>query len=217
MHRTPIAALALTVLAATAGAVVAADGGTPLVKEHKIALVLKIDGDAERLELDDLHDLEVGESRSYTTESGKAVEATRTERGFELDVDGKKITLPEAPEVGAGGDVMMFHKKIEIEGEAGDAKTMVWHGATEPGKVVVMRHDGAPDGFAFHHGEGADFHRLLGAEGWIERLERSAKFQELDEATREKVREALREVAPAAPHAVFIEVDERERGNAPAE
>jgi hypothetical protein len=217
MHRTPIALLALAALAATAGAVVAADGGAPVVEEKKIALVLKVadDADAERIELDDLSELEVGESRSYTTASGKAVEAIRTETGYELDVDGKKITLPDAPEVAAHGDVFVFHKKVEIEGEDGDVKTMVWHGANQPGERMIVRHGKGGEGFAFHHGDGVAVHRLFGAQAWIDRLEKSARFQELDEATREKVREALREVEPAGPHALRLEIDEQER--APAE
>lgn len=40
-----------------------------------------------------LHDMQVGESRSITSESGQTAFVLRTEDGFEFEVDGKKINM----------------------------------------------------------------------------------------------------------------------------
>lgn len=66
------------------------------------------DGDAE-ISFDSkdagfsLHDLEVGETRSFDTEGGEA-SVTRTDDGFEFDVDGQKIDLDDLDEMHPGGD-----------------------------------------------------------------------------------------------------------------
>ena len=43
----------------------------------------------------DFSDLEIGESKTITGDDGNEVTVTRTEEGFEFDVDGKKIELME--------------------------------------------------------------------------------------------------------------------------
>lgn len=162
------------------------EGDAPQVRRSQIKLLLDLDGTAEQLEIADLHALAVGESRTLTTERGTPVVVTRDEQGFEIDLDGKKIRLTdhfgaEMPE-GPGE----FHKRILV---------------TEGGQDVVrmrrMPGDGA-HAFAFTTGDGELPSIPLPVEATIARLQASAKFQELDEATRATVVEALRESAPKA-------------------
>ena len=222
--RSPLTLTAFTValaagaaLAAGVAFAAAAATGEP-AKESRIKLILNQDGAHEGIELENLHDLALGESRSFTTESGKAGTVTRTEKGFELDLDGKKITIAGEPEgaTEGDGDVVVFHKKIEIA-EGDDARTMVWHSAeaADGHQVKVIRKAGGPDGnYAFFAGPHAEMHAAKLADAWIERLRQSAEFQALDAATRERVETALRATAPGGPGVgattMVIEVEERE-------
>lgn len=68
--------------------------------QMKIAVV-KDDGDGDvRIELDsddigfNLHELQVGESRSVVDKSGQSILITRTTEGFSFDVDGETIDMP---------------------------------------------------------------------------------------------------------------------------
>ena len=215
-----LTALGLT-LAAGAALAAAAAGDEPR-RETQIKLVLAHDGAHETIELDNLHDLAVGDSRSFTTESGKAAIVTRTEQGFELDLDGRKITIaqPDEAALGGDGDVVVFRKKIEI-GEGGDAKTMVWHSA-EGGDghqvKVIRKHGGPGEAFAFSTGPHAALHHERMADAWIERLRQSADFQALDAATRERVEAVLRATAPKPfgddASMVVIDVEDEEDGAA---
>lgn len=221
--------LALASVAALAFALVSAAGvGAEEAAERqtKIKLMVDREGAMERLELVDLHEMEVGESRSLSTESGRPVTVTRDEAGFEVDVDGKKIRVQdhfdgEIPP-GAPGEATRFEKRIVIGGDGeGEPQTMVFHSQDgEPGNVVVMKRTGGPegDGFAWSS-NGAELPAIpFGVEGTIARLEKSAKFQELDPATRATVLEALRESTPERLRVsgepgrkmVLIEVEEDE-------
>lgn len=55
----------------------------------------------------DLQDMQVGESRTITGESGETALVVRTEDGFEFDVGGKKIRMGD---VGAAHGVAMVHR-----------------------------------------------------------------------------------------------------------
>jgi hypothetical protein len=55
---------------------------------------LTIDGQAEAFVLPKL---EMGETKTITTESGKTIIAKQTEKGLSLDIDGKNIMLPPQP------------------------------------------------------------------------------------------------------------------------
>lgn len=147
-------------------------GNAPQVRHSRIKLVLDHGGAAEQIELVDLHEMAVGESRDVTTESGVPVVVTRDADGFEIDLDGNKVRLGNEFEAPAGGDVQLT-------------------------KRVFVRHGGAgAHAFAFATG-GSELPALaLPVEATIERLEASAKFQALDAATRATVLEALRESAP---------------------
>ncbi len=220
---TPLTLTALALALAAGVAVAAAATADEPEKETRIQLVLNQDGAMERIELDDLHALAVGESRSFTTESGKLGTVTRTEGGFELDLGGKKITVADEPGAGTEGegDVFVFHKKVEIA-EGDDAKTMVWHSAEggEGHQVKVIRKHGGPgEAFAFATGpHAAHFgsHLQKMSEAWIERLRQTAEFQGLDAATRDKVEAALRATAPKPfgddAGMMVIELEDREDG-----
>jgi len=217
------AALALTAAAAFAAMSMAASD-EPMGEKHT-KIQLKVDAlSPDTIVMEDLHDLEVGESRSFTTDSGKVVIATRTDEGFELDVDGKTIRIADFSgegnamvwhsREGAEGEQKIFTKRIEIAGDGEEGKTMVWHSEDGEGPHrihVIQKMGGEGEGYAFSTGEGL----VVGpfsAEGWIQRLEKTESFQQLDEASRELVRKAMREAAklPPADHGVFlIEVDEK--------
>lgn len=238
-NRFPIPAALAAALALTAGAALAAmtmSGDEPVEKKQTV-VKLKVASDvgADAIVLDDLHELEVGESRSFTTDSGKLVVATRTEKGFELDVDGKTIEISDF--AGELADTMVWHSKGAGHGEAGEAgeahrfvfekkieiaddaegKTMVWRseGGEGPARIHVFKREGGegePAGFAFTTGEGVHL-GPLSADIWIERLEKTDSFQELDEASREIVRRALREAAakgPTGPGVLVLDVEEKQ-------
>lgn len=52
---------------------------------------LKIDGDSDMFTLPDL---QVGETSTFTSKSGKTIITTKTENGYVVDVDGKEIKIP---------------------------------------------------------------------------------------------------------------------------
>jgi hypothetical protein len=201
-----------------------ADGAAP-ERHSEIRLVLDHDGNSEQLELVDLHELAVGESRNLTTESGTPFVVTRDEEGFEIDLDGRKIRVLDGLPGGEAGGPGQFHNRIVVrdagdggDGEASETNVMILrsHSAGSAGEngagaggeaagreVVMMRRSPGDEGHAFAYSTGGgELPRLaemaLPIEATIHRLEASPKFQELDEATRAKVLEALRESAPKA-------------------
>lgn len=223
---TPLTLTALALALAAGVAVAAAATADEPRQETKIKLILNQDGAMEKIELEDLHDLALGESRSFTTESGKLGTVTRTEKGFELDLDGKKITVADEPGADAEseGNVFVFHKKVEV-GEGDDAKTMVWHSAEgdERQQVRVIKKIGGPnEEFAFATGPHAELlgqHLQKMTDAWIERLRQNAEFQALDAATRERVESALRATAPKPMDdaATMVVIDVEEKGGDPEE
>lgn len=197
-----VAALGMTMLSA-AGPAAAEDN---VERKSKIQLVVDRDGVAERLTLDDLHTMAVGESRTLDSESGRPVTVTRDDDGFAIELGGKTIRLHDEtgdhvvmtlPEPGVG---RTFEKRIVLrDGDEGEGDVMMFHGTDgEPGKVVVVKRKSA-DGQAFAWStNGAELPAFpLGVEGTISRLEQNATFQALDAATRAQVLQALRESAPA--------------------
>lgn len=189
------------------------DGGAPAeVRHSKLKLVLDHDGNGEAIELTDLHEMAVGESRTLTTASGTPVVVIRDEEGFELDLEGKKIRLVDdfSGEPGelswtSGDGETTLRRKIVVQhdGDSEDAANVmiVRNKVAAEGEgedVVVMRRAGGEGGhaFAFTTGDGELPALALPLEATIARLQASAKFQQLDEATRATVLEALRESAP---------------------
>lgn len=201
--RLTLAALLLAFAAAAAwGMAMGEDDAAAAASEmkSKIKLVLDRDGSHEAMVLDDLHSLAVGESRSFTRESGKPVTVTRDEAGFTVEVDGKTLRLEDHFSAAPGeGDVVVRQHKIELRDADGEGNTMVFHsgeGGEEGHVKIVRRLDGDGSSFAWTSGDGAAVALPLSLDATIERLRATAKFQALDAATQEQVIQALRESAP---------------------
>ena len=69
-------------------------------EQHRMQVELAVDGEeSQGFRFDsadagfELDDLQVGESRTITGESGETAMVTRTEDGFEFDINGKKIRM----------------------------------------------------------------------------------------------------------------------------
>jgi hypothetical protein len=127
-----------------------------------------------------------GSAMSWTSEDG----GTRTFH--------KRVIVTEAADGDEGeANVMILRNKVAVDSNGvaiadADGETHI------SGHDVVMARRRAPEGqgFAFTTGDGPLPAIALPLEATIHRLESSAKFQELDAATRAKVLEALRESAP---------------------
>ena len=82
-------------------------------EEYRTKIAIEIDDDATGHQSFKFHsadagfnlnDLAVGETRMLTGESGNTAQVTRTEDGFELDVDGRKIDLGDLNDFGGAHD-----------------------------------------------------------------------------------------------------------------
>lgn len=119
-------ALATAALLTLAGLTSPSLGADDTAEHHfkfKFALA---GGDSAELEL---QDLAVGESRQLTTEQGKPVTILRTETGFDIDVDGKKIQIAHP---GSDG-VLMMHSGAGTEGHGKKIIVRSGHGTGEGG------------------------------------------------------------------------------------
>ena len=61
----------------------------------------------------DLEALQLGESRAYVDEDGNNLFVVRTEDGFDFDINGRKISLPDFTR----GDMMIMSDGAEMHGE----------------------------------------------------------------------------------------------------
>jgi hypothetical protein len=61
----------------------------------------------------DLEELQLGESRAYVDEDGNNLYVVRTEDGFDFDLNGRKISLPDF----TSGDMMFMGDGDEAHGE----------------------------------------------------------------------------------------------------
>lgn len=198
---TAVAAAAALAFALVSGA---GAGGEESEKKIQIKLVVDRDGATERVTLEDLHEMSVGETRALTAESGSPVLVTRDEEGFEVDVSGKKIRVMERFSSAGEDGGRIVQRKVVVGGSGGDGgedggtNAFVFHSVEEGENDVVILHREGPDGDAFGWAtDGVELAQpTFGIEGTIARLEKSAQFQELDAATRAKVVAALRASAP---------------------
>ncbi|MCH9650780.1 MAG: hypothetical protein K0U98_21305 [Deltaproteobacteria bacterium] len=99
-------------------------------EQRRVKVLIADDGDMETHEFD-LEDMYVGETREFTTDSGRVLEVTRTEDGQTITLDGEEINLHatahmdhehqhgEDHEHGDGHRVRI-HKEVIVEGEDGD-------------------------------------------------------------------------------------------------
>ncbi len=157
--------------------------------EHRIAI--KIMADDEMIEID-AGDMEIGETRQSYTDSGKEVLVTRTEDGYRLEVDGKDIDV-DLP--GGDGHHAMFNMT------SGEGQKVIIHklgGEGEGHGYRFIHGDGEHEGehHWVSHGEGGDIviERVNAADHLLE----SGALDDLDDATRQRILDSLREIEPQA-------------------
>ncbi|MFN7942232.1 MAG: hypothetical protein U0X73_11575 [Thermoanaerobaculia bacterium] len=174
-------------------AVALADGASDLGKIDRKMKIVVADPDlsSDRLDLADYDSMAVGERRHLETAGGKPIDIEKTQSGLRIEINGKTI------EVGTTAFDSDLPAKVKIA-DAGGHGNVVWVGGDEPRKVMVLRQvakDGSTDesAFAYRIGDGK-LPMLAPIDDVARRLEKSAKFQELDAAARAKVLEALREL-----------------------
>ena len=204
------------ILAATMAAMLAVAVGVMADEDVVVKKEIKIitDANAGAIQLD-VADLEVGESRQILTDDGKEVVVTRTEEGYELEIDGEEI------EIGGPGHNMVFH------GQGGE------HG----GHKVIVKHLEMDDSTGYHFisadGEGVEVdldetfqwvqsgggHEHLAhvlalghpGERAAAHLEESGVLDDLDDAKRQEILDALKSFVPHVGHGdskmVVIKVD----------
>lgn len=150
-------------------------------------------------------DLEVGDSRQVFTDSGKEVLLTRTEEGYDLEIDGEKIDIGMGPE---GHHALRVGEKSRVFIHRGD------HHAGEDGEHVFIHHGEEGYHWVQQGGEGHDcdmeilHHRQPSA---LEHLRATGVLDELDEVARQKIVEALEELEPGSVQVrkmIVIDVDE---------
>lgn len=74
--------------------------------------VLRFDSDEAGFSLDEL---QLGESRSIVDKDGNTLFVVRTEDGFEFDVGGRKIEVPDL--TAEGLEDMDIHEHVHVDGE----------------------------------------------------------------------------------------------------
>lgn len=192
---TPLLATSLllvTLVGAAAAAVLHAGSDGAAATTFKMHL--RTGGSTEALELTDLDELEVGESREYATASGTPVTVKRDDDGYALELDGRTIRIGEEG-LGHAGHPGMKMRRIELDGD-GDAQRIVLSGEPHERRVIVHRSKDGESGFAFTDDLSGPSAGLL-HHGLLARIERSEKFRALDEVTQEIVRELVREASPS--------------------
>jgi len=119
-------------------------GGTETSEEKQIVIALSVD-DFELAETD-ISDMEVGDARTFDTESGKRIDLLRTEDGVEVYVDGELI------DTGVHGDESMHeghrvvHKHVEVicdSDEDCDVESLHQQGHHE--KIIVIKKEADTD------------------------------------------------------------------------
>ena len=161
------------------------------VVEHKAIVEIAVTGDdASEAIAQDVSELAVGESRQIFTESGKEVVITRTDEGYDLEVDGKEIDVSDGSDfttVTGDHETKVLVKHIECEGEAEDCNKS-YHFIQGDGYEVEFDDD--------VDWEDADDHIAFLALGdddsAAERLEASGVLDDLSDAKRQEILDALR-------------------------
>jgi hypothetical protein len=99
MNTFKLAALATLMLG---GAAVAADDQQPVERDMRMQIVVAGDaGDGTTINWTsndpdlDLHNMQVGESRSIVDDSGRSVLVTKLQDGLKFDVDGESVVVPD--------------------------------------------------------------------------------------------------------------------------
>ncbi len=189
-----LAALAACLLVST----LAFAAGEPEAK-RRLEIKIAADDDVVKIEADDM---EIGETRQSFTESGKEVLVTRTEDGFQLEVDGKEIDV-DLPHAGDHGDG--HHAMFNMTGD-------------EARKVVIHKfHGEGGDDHGYHYvhaGGGEDVDLVIERFSAADRLAESGVLDDLDEAKRQEILDALREMEPQQIHKqVRVKIHEEHDGD----
>lgn len=82
----------------------------------------------------DMHNMQVGETHSIVDESGRPVLITRQEDGFEFNIDGETVVVPDLGEHGMAIATGDFTSNVDVEVIA-DREIMAAH---EAGSVAIM-------------------------------------------------------------------------------
>ncbi len=157
--------------------------------EPEVKRQIKIAADGEVVSLD-ANNMEIGDTRQTFTDSGKEVLVTRTEDGFQVEIDGKEIDI-DIPH-GEG------HHAI-VSTTSGDDR-----------KVIVRKFKGEGDGdehgYHFIHAGEGDHHWVQKDGGDVDvviehfsaadRLLESGVLDDLDEAKRQEVLDTLKNMEP---------------------
>lgn len=85
---------------------------------RKVKLIFAVDGQTEPVTFEG-DEMTLGETRTVTTESGRPVTLTRTETGYSVDIDGKKLEL-EAPGPKHLGEAGFRYLMIDADDEDGE-------------------------------------------------------------------------------------------------
>lgn len=87
----------------------------------------------------DIGDMQVGETRSIVDDSGKTVLVTRTEKGYDLNVDGKDIELPNVMDMAAAhdGEIEFAEEFLMHDGAAMGHEVFVMKGVPSDGPAPV--------------------------------------------------------------------------------
>jgi hypothetical protein len=110
---------------ALANLAIASAGEESTTHQHKTVIALQTD-DFEIAETD-ISDLQVGESETIVTDSGKVIDLLRTEDGVEIYVDGELLEMTFGDEAGIHGDHGTLHKRVQIICESeDDCEESVW-------------------------------------------------------------------------------------------
>ncbi|MBI2837390.1 MAG: hypothetical protein HYX75_03700 [Acidobacteria bacterium] len=150
-------------------------------KDEQIELVLKSDrdGNASTIELNDMHALAMGESRTYYSDDGKQATVTREEDGFKVEFDGKVTHIKSGINSLSMRDGGQF---VTVDGD--DGKKCFVANIRSKGK------DGKQ--FVYAYKTGND--ERLDVDAIIRNIEKSEHFSELDPEAQEKIREAIRDL-----------------------
>lgn len=188
--KTQYAILAL-VFASLLTAAASFAAGEPEAHHH---VKIKIDDGSELIDVD-AENLEVGEARESYTDSGKKVLITRTEKGYELEVDGKKIDLGMSHGDGAESSVFVHgdhtSKVIVRAGGDKDVDYAFVHG---DGEHTWVEHGDHGEHTWIAHGEGGDGVFVIKTRKASEHLLESGVLDDLDEDTRQRILDTLKEV-----------------------
>lgn len=172
--------------------------------EKKRHMKMKIAADGEVVSFS-ADDLEIGETQQSFTESGKEVLVTRTEDGFQLEIDGKEIDV----DVPHGDD---HHSIFAMTGD-------------EDKKVIIRKMHGEGDehGYQFIHGgegehhwvgDGEDIDIVVNRFSAADRLIESGVLDDLDEAKRQEILDTLKQMEPHKIHKqVRVKVEEEIDGD----